>query len=156
MNVAFLEKVPSTDKRYLLKPTLEVNPGDSTALLKARTLLSFLWGQGLLQSRDAPDGWILMHGPTTTKEQIDTIQLMLSRKSSVSDAPHAVIGMKYGTPSWEQPGIAAIKNDPEIQSIFVNSFLEGSKRWLIKHPDESVALQRAFLKEDVRYLTDIY
>ena len=146
MNVAFLEKVPQERNPRIktLRQTFESNEGDRVALLKARTLLAFLWMNNLLESEETPDGWVIFSGSSTSTNSVDSIRSMLTR--STSDAPHAVIGMLYGKPSWQQPGVAAIRNDAETKSVFINAFLEESRRWLEQHEDENAELLSTFVE----------
>ena len=145
MNVAFLEKVPQERNPRIktLRQTFESNEGDRVALLKARTLLAFLWMNNLLKSEETPDGWVIFFGSSMSRDSVDSIRSMLPR--AINDTPHAVIGMLYGKPSCQQPGVAAIRNDAETKSVFINAFLEESRRWLEQHEDEKAELLLTFV-----------
>jgi len=149
MQVAFLEKVPglSGNNAKMLMQTAQSNPGDKVAILKARTLLSFLWMHSLLKADESGfDGWIMFCGPTSSKENVDLLKNFISMGvvSARGDTIDAVIGMVYGKPSWEQPGLIAIKNDIETKSVFINSFLNSSQLYLKRHQSEEEQLLSHF------------
>ncbi len=148
MNVAYLESAPRERHQYNFVNSFTFNPGDKVATLKARTLLAFYAEKKELRSEPhVSDGnnWIIHFGPKVTDEKLAEFKTFIPSKLSpiglgVIDA---VIAIEYEAQAAEQPAIIAVRDDPVVNAIFVNAFLDSSKRWLHKRPDELFKLTRA-------------
>lgn len=107
----------------------------AVALLKARTYLSFLLdNQRLSSDVDASGNWIMYYpkgidiGPIPKVDELE--------KEVV-----AIIPCKLHMPTWHQPGTAMVMNTLENKTLFIESFLDSSRKWLEKHPRKLQEIQ---------------
>lgn len=105
------------------------NDISSTALLKARTYLSFLLDHNRLAfETDNTGDWIMYYPKGIDLGPIPKIDAKLDPEIV------AIIPAKLHMPTWQQPGTAMIKNTLEVKTLFVESFLDSSRKWLEKNP----------------------
>lgn len=126
MQFAHLKRC-TTEYGETLKPTNESEVSE-IALLKARTYLSFLLDNNRLSFETDKTGDWLMYYP----KGID-----LGPIPKMDELPAEVVASiptKLHMPAWQQPGMAMIKNTLSVKTLFVESFLDSSKKWLEKHP----------------------
>src|ERR1051325_11518405 len=129
MNVAYLESAPRELQQYNFVNSFVFNAGDRVATLKARTLLAYYAENKQLRSEACvSDGnnWVIHFGPKVTEEKLAEFKTFIPSKLSpvglgVIDA---VIAIEYEAQAAEQPAIIAVRDDPVVNAVFVNAFLD--------------------------------
>lgn len=134
MHFAHLKPQSTGTDRTLLVPS---NPVDSTALLKARTLLAFLDDAELLV-RIPRGAWVMYtRTPDTVPDSFEW------------DAGDNIANIPYAMRSdiRHQPGTALIRNTFEATTLFQKVYLRSSIDWLHTRPSLHQELKSIFCQD---------
>lgn len=139
MQFAYLKRETGPEYGDSLVPITTLEPL-RIALLKARTFISFLNdNQLLMMDTDDNSNWALYY----PKSMQHTMGVgALPQVENLDNNIVAIVPSKIGMPVWHQPGIAMVRNTLEIQTLFLESFLDSSRKWLEKNPDKFDELQQ--------------
>lgn len=128
MQFAHLIRCKGSFGESLIVSPAQANTLQHTALLKARTFLSYLVDNNLLAfEQDEKLGWT-MYRPSW-------VNLGPIPMATVSDDVVAVVPAKIGPPAWEQAGIAFVRHDMEVSALFIE-WLTDSRKWLKNNPSQ--------------------
>lgn len=144
MQIAYLKRSNIQIGNQVIGETLslvEGNNANETAMLKARTLLTYLWDTNALPAYETGD-WCMFFTPMIdNKAEIKTIESTLL---SLSEDTVAIMPVRYMEDTHKQLGVIALRKGEDLQRIFVNSFLDSSRKWLQTHKRELIDLQEQF------------
>ncbi len=144
MQIAYLKRSSIKVGNQTIGETFSLVEGSNaneTAMLKARTLLAYLWDASALPAYEAGD-WCMFYTPMINNEaEIKTIESTLL---NLSEDTVAIMPVLYMEDTHKQLGVIAIRKGEELQRIFVNSFLDSSRKWLQTHKRELKELQEHF------------
>lgn len=136
MQIAYLKRSPIIINDETVGETfslIEGNNANETATLKARTLLAYLWDSGELPVYTHND-WCIYCTLLLDNEHV--IKTIVPHIQNAPSEAVAIMPVKYMEDSDKQYGVIAIRKDENLQRIFVNSYLDSSRKWLQTHAAE--------------------
>lgn len=145
MQIAYLKRLSIEVNHQAIGETFTLQEGNNanvTATLKARTLLSYLWDNGKLPTYSSKEGWCCYC--TTEIDNEYAVKSITALLPDLAEDIVAVMPVKYMEESSEQLGVFFVRDREDLQRIFVNSFLDSSRKWLQTHKKEMKELQEAF------------
>lgn len=136
MQLAYLAKAMTPANFETLVLAENIANANEVSMLKARTKLAFLYGEGrLMQTTFCENKWTAFYEKETTTA-VDYEML-----NGLPDDILAVIPTRNNENSAKQPGVIFVRNDAAIKAIMINSFFDSSKKWLQKNNSELNRLQ---------------
>lgn len=98
------------------------------AVTKARTFLSYLHDNTLLEQREHSSGWTLF-----CRADNSLLHSQPLAPEAVTDDVLAVVPLRDQLAVWDQPGVMLVRNTLEA-NMLTKEWLFSSRRWLDKNP----------------------